>query len=127
MADSGAMRDVERWVRDVWLPGHVAGTHRFMPQRVRLDAGGYFDFDAVSDDHSVAVCVCTSAGVTSGGKKGTSHLNKIRSDILFLTMAQGVERKFVGPLAPEAHAQFCYAVSGFTSRRANLRRGRRRR
>lgn len=95
MADSGVMREVESWVRDKWLTDHFAGTHRFMPQRVRLDAGGCFDFDAVSDDRSVAVCVCTSAGVTSGGKKGTSHLHKIRSDILFLTMAQDVKHRLV--------------------------------
>jgi hypothetical protein len=68
---------------------------RFTRSALKLDAGGHFIFDAVSSDGFVAACVCTSAGITAGGKKGSSHLHKIRSDMLFLLMAVGVKSRLV--------------------------------
>ena len=82
MADSGAMREAAGWVCNEWLPARFDGVH-FRPQLLQLDAGGSFQFPAVSSDHKIAACISTSAGVTTGGKKGAAHLHKIRSDMLF--------------------------------------------
>src|SRR5262249_35212511 len=60
--------------------------------RLRLRAGGVFDFDAVSADHSIAMAISTSCCRTRSGKNGVAKMNKIRSDMLFLVMAEAKQR-----------------------------------
>ena len=90
MADTRTQRTAEQWIRDTWLPGVLQQT--FRKQRVRLTPGGEFEFDAVSRDRRVIVTVSTSRHHTSSGGRGAGKLNKIRSDILFLTLAKARRR-----------------------------------
>ncbi len=90
MANTETQRTAEQWIRDTWLPGVFRQT--FRKQRVRLTSGGEFEFDAVSSDRRVIVTVSTSRHRTSSGHRGAGKLNKIRSDILFLTLAKARRR-----------------------------------
>ncbi len=93
MANTRTQREVELWVRDTWLPG--AFKQPFAKKRVRLIPGGAFEFDAVSEDGHVAVTISTSRHRTSSGRAGAGKFNKIRSDILFLTMVEARRRVVV--------------------------------
>jgi hypothetical protein len=86
MADMSVQREVERWVRQSWLP--VKYGQSFSAKSLRLSSGGSFDFDGVSDDGSVVVSISTSAAQTASGKRGSGKLQKIRADALFLLLAQ---------------------------------------
>jgi hypothetical protein len=54
-----------------------------------------FDFDAVSQDKKIAACISTSAGKTARGKHAVGKLLKLRSDMLFLHLAQGLTQKMI--------------------------------
>jgi hypothetical protein len=68
---------------------------RFSRERLRLRSGGVFDFDAVSDDHSIVATISTSGAKTSGGKQAVGKILKLRSDMLFLTMVEARQRIIV--------------------------------
>ncbi|HWA92535.1 MAG TPA: hypothetical protein VG889_21065 [Rhizomicrobium sp.] len=86
MADTRVQLEVEDSVRDDWMRGRY-GTE-FHRKRVRLNAGGVFDFDAVSADLSIVAAISTSGGKTRAGKLAVGKLMKLRSDMLFLTMIE---------------------------------------
>ncbi len=90
MADTRAQLQVEEWIRQEWMP--VEFGQVFRAQRFRLTSGGFFDFDAVSSDGSVVASISTSGAVTASGKNGVGKLQKIRSDVLFLTLAEADRR-----------------------------------
>ena len=54
---------------------------RFSRERLLLRSGGVFDFDAVSEDHSVVATISTSGYRTSRGKHAVGKILKLRSDI----------------------------------------------
>ncbi len=87
MADTRVQTEVEDWVREHWMPKEYG--QRFHRERVKLSSGGVFDFDAVSDDRTIIASISTSSGRTANGKLGVGKLNKLRSDMLFLLMAEG--------------------------------------
>ena len=93
MADTRVQLEVEDWVRENWMPGQFGQS--FYRNRVKLSSGGVFDFDAVSDDRSIAACISTSGSKTSGGKHAVGKLLKIRSDMFFLLLATGLKRRLV--------------------------------
>jgi hypothetical protein len=68
---------------------------RFSRERLPLRSGGVFDFDAVSDDRTIVATISTSASLTSGGKHGVGKTLKLRSDMLFLTMANAKRRLII--------------------------------
>lgn len=86
MADTRIQLEVEDWVRRNWMPPQF-GT-RFSRERLQLRSGGVFDFDAVSEDHSIVATISTSGSRTSGGNNAVGKLLKLRSDMLFLTMVE---------------------------------------
>src|SRR5438128_8604497 len=93
MADTRIQLEVEDWVRRNWMPTQY-GT-KFSRERLRLRSGGVFDFDAVSDDHSIVATISTSGSKTSGGKNAVGKILKVRSDMLFLTLAEAKRRVIV--------------------------------
>jgi hypothetical protein len=93
MADTRVQLEVEDWVRQEWMPTKYGVT--FNRDRVKLRSGGVFDFDAVSGDKSIVATISTSGARTSGGKLATGKVMKIRSDMLFLTMANASRRVVV--------------------------------
>ncbi|PJI37618.1 hypothetical protein [Ferrovibrio sp.] len=93
MAHTGVQIEVEDWVRENWMSDQFQ--QRFYRNRIKLESGGVFDFDAVSEDKSIAACISTSGGKTSRGKLAVGKLHKLRSDMLFLHMAVGVTQKLM--------------------------------
>ena len=93
MADTRVQLEVEDWVRQEWMPQKFG--QRFHRERVRLSSGGVFDFDAVSEDRKIVATISTSGSKTASGKHAVGKLLKIRSDMLFLLLAENVERRIV--------------------------------
>ena len=90
MADTRIQLEVEDWVRRNWMPSEFGA--KFSRERLRLRSGGVFDFDAVSEDHSIVATISTSGAKTSGGKHAVGKILKLRSDMLFLTMVNAKRR-----------------------------------
>jgi len=90
MADTRVQLEVEDWVRKHWMPEAYGKT--FRRERLKLRSGGKFDFDAVCDDDQIVATISTSNSLTSGGKHGVGKLMKLRSDMLFLIMAEAKRR-----------------------------------
>jgi hypothetical protein len=90
MADTRTQLEVEDWIRRNWMPTHFG--MKFGRERLRLQSGGVFDFDAVSDDRSIVATISTSGSKTSGGNGAVGKILKLRSDILFLTMTEAKRR-----------------------------------
>ena len=93
MADTRVQLEVEDWVRRNWMAAQF-GT-KFSRERLPLRSGGVFDFDAVSEDHSIVATISTSGAKTSGGKYAVGKILKLRSDMLFLTMVEAKRRIIV--------------------------------
>jgi len=86
MADTSVQREVERWLREHWLPEKYG--QPFVPRELRLSSGGTFEFDAVSQNGKIAVTISTSGAQTATGRYGSGKVQKIRADALFLVLAQ---------------------------------------
>ena len=93
MANTQTQLEVEDWIRKNWMPSKFG--QKFRRERLRLSSGGVFDFDAVSTDDRIVACISTSGGKTSGGKLGVGKLQKLRADMLFLTMVVAGKRLMV--------------------------------
>lgn len=93
MADTRCQLECEDWVRLNWLPAQFG--MRFHRERLKLSSGGVFDFDAVSDDGTIAVTISTSGGTTSSGRPAVPKLMKLRSDMLFLLMSEAAKKVVV--------------------------------
>ena len=93
MADTRVQLEVEAWVRNHWMPQHL-GTS-FEPKRLKLQPGGFFEFDAVCSNGEVVATISTSAAKTAGGKLATGAVMKHRSDMLFLLMAPAIRRLLI--------------------------------
>jgi hypothetical protein len=104
MADTRVQLEVEDWVREHWMQQQFG--QNFYRNRLKLSSGGFFDFDAVSEDKIIAGCISTSGGKTSSGKAAVGKLLKIRSDMLFLHLAVGLTRKLLILTEPDMH-QVC--------------------
>lgn len=93
MADTRVQLEVEDWVRNNWMLATYG--MKFRRERLKLRSGGKFDFDAVSDDDTIVATISTSASITTGGKHGVGKMMKLRSDMLFLLMAEAKRRLVV--------------------------------
>jgi hypothetical protein len=90
MADTRIQQKVERWIVDNELP-RLYG-EPFAKRSVRFSWGGSFEFDAVSADGRMIVCVSTSACQTASGRNAIGKFHKIKADTLYLLNAIGAER-----------------------------------
>lgn len=93
MADTRVQIEVEDWVRRNWLSRKYG--QEFHRERVALEWGGVFDFDAVTSDQSIIAAISTSAGKTASGRLAVGQLMKMRSDVLFLLHAKTQRRVMV--------------------------------
>jgi hypothetical protein len=93
MADTRIQFEVEDWVRHNWMVPSL-GT-RFARERLPLRSGGFFDFDAVSEDRSIVATISTSGSKTAGGNYAVGKMLKLRSDMLYLTMVEAKRRLIV--------------------------------
>lgn len=86
MADTRCQAECEDWVREEWMPQRFG--QQFRRDKVRLTSGGVYAFDAVSADNATLGTISTSNAKTSGGKLATGKVMKMRSDMLFLILAE---------------------------------------
>lgn len=93
MADTRVQLEVEDCVRDVWMLKEFGQS--YYRKRLVLSSGGVFDFDAVSEDRKTAACISTSNGKTASGKHAVGKLFKLRSDMLFLLLAEGLDKRLI--------------------------------
>lgn len=101
MANSAYRHEVERFVCEKWLAARFS--QHFTAKEVRLIDGGVFNCDAVSEDGKIIASICSNAGKTSGGRKATPKLMKVRSDILFM-LRSAAERRLVITTCEDMHA-----------------------
>ncbi len=92
MADTRVQLKVEDWIRREWMPDQFG--QKFFRERLKLNCGGVFDFDAVSADETIAANISTSGAKTAGGKHAVGKMLKVRSDVYFLLLAN-VQRKLI--------------------------------
>jgi hypothetical protein len=100
MADTRVQLEVEDWVRSEWMKAHYG--EPFFRERLPLVSGGYFDFDAVNSDKSIAATISTSGAKTASGKHAVGKLLKIRSDMYFLLLSS-VQRRIVVLTEPDMY------------------------
>jgi hypothetical protein len=93
MANTATQRRVEEWVREEYL--RQIFRKLFTKQRLRLISGGRFEFDGVSADRRIVATISTSRESTASGRRGAGKMNKIRSDILFLSLVRASRRVVV--------------------------------
>jgi len=93
MADSTIRREVEDWILSDWLPERFG--QPFERRRVTLSTGGDYQFSAVTEDGQIVGTISTSGARTSSGKLGVGKLQKIRADMLFLTMLGVCEKRLI--------------------------------
>jgi len=68
---------------------------QFCENELKLIWGGYFKFDAVSDDQQIVGNISTSAGRTARGKPAIGKYHKIKSDILYLLNVENANRRLL--------------------------------
>jgi hypothetical protein len=110
MADTRVQLEIEDCVRENWMRQHFQ--QPFYRNRVKLSTGGFFDFDAVSEDKTIAACISTSAAKTATGNVGSGKLLKLRSDMLFLHLAAGLQKRFIILTDARMHAACQKEISG---------------
>ena len=82
MANSKIQLLIEAWIKNKWLPEKYS--KKFSAQHLQLNTEGCFD--AVSADRSIVANISTSSCRTARGKIASAKIQKMRADILFLTM-----------------------------------------
>jgi len=75
------------------MPGHFGQS--FYRERMPLNSGGVFDFDAVSADKTIVASISTSGSRTASGKHAVGKVMKLRSDMLFLLMSDAPRKVIV--------------------------------
>jgi len=109
MADTRVQLEVEDWVRREWMITHYGES--FYRERLLLNSGGYFDFDAVNAGKTIAATISTSGAKTASGKHAVGKLLKIRSDMYFLLLAN-VQRRLVVLTEPDMYELCQKEVAG---------------
>ena len=93
MADTKTQHEVADWVREEWLPGQFG--QPFDKQQMPLSSGGVYQFNAVSEDHTIIAAISTSGATTASGNLAVGKLLHIRSDMFFLLLVNEVRRVVV--------------------------------
>ena len=91
MIDTKAQIEVEKWIREVYLPNKYGQS--FQQKNLGLQSRTQSKFDAVSDDSEIVAMISTSAGFTSSGKVATDEVMKVRSDALRFLMLDARPQK----------------------------------
>lgn len=101
MADTRCQIECEDWIRRQWMPTFFG--QPFYRERMPLNSGGVFDFDAVSADKTIVASISTSGARTARGKHAVGKLMKLRSDMLFLLLSEA-PRKVIVLCEPDMYA-----------------------
>lgn len=109
MADTRVQLEAEDWVRREWMPQKFG--QQFFRERVRLSPGGVCDFDAVSADRKIVAAISTSGALTASGRYAVGKMQKIRSDMYFLLLAEA-DRRIVVLTEKDMHEQCLKEAQG---------------
>src|SRR5712692_4266697 len=93
MADTRCQIECEDWIRRKWMPEFFG--QPFYRERMPLNSGGVFDFDAVSADKTIVASISTSGSRTARGKNATGKMMKLRSDMLYLLLSEAPKKVMV--------------------------------
>ena len=83
MANTTAQRQAEQWIINEAFPKRFPSVS-FTGKKMKLTWGGHFEFDAVSDNHSIVIAISTSEARTASGKLATAKFQKLKTDALYL-------------------------------------------
>ncbi|MGH3763323.1 hypothetical protein [Actinophytocola sp.] len=97
---------VEDHVREVLSAEHQIVFRR---RRLRLQPGGYHEFDAVSDDGRVVASVKTAAG--GAGRHPSGKVTNCLAELYFLSLVRA-HRKLLVLTSAEFHRSFLTAMAG---------------
>jgi len=97
---------VEDHVRDMLSAEHQIVFHR---QRVRLQPGGYHEFDAVSDNGRIVASVKTASG--TGGRTPAGKVTSCIAELYFLSLARA-NKKFLVLTSADFYRMFVAAMDG---------------
>lgn len=89
MADTRVHREAEAWIVGDAIQ-KIYG-RPFSKRRLKLVWGGSFEFDGVSADGKIVVCVSTSASRTASKGLAVGKIQKIKADALYLFNALNTE------------------------------------
>ncbi len=78
--ESSVYSEIERWVRDVYLPKEFG--KKFREKKLLLQSRGEGKFSAVSEDEEVVATICARPSYGTNGKVDEEVLLKVRSDAL---------------------------------------------
>jgi hypothetical protein len=87
MADTSVQKRAAEWVRNKWLNEKFGKL--FERKKCRLNTDAEVEFNAVSQDGRIIAFISTSTPLVPKGTVGRGKLSKVRSDALFLSMAEG--------------------------------------
>jgi hypothetical protein len=99
---------VEDHVRDVLSVEFQIVFHR---QRVKLQPGGYHEFDAVSDNGRVVASIKTAPGGGSGARHSSTKVTNCIAELYFLSLARA-NKKLLVLTSAEFHQMFLAAMAG---------------
>lgn len=108
MADTSVQHEAESWVVNHGLPALFPGV-TFAGQKLKW--GGYFAFDAVSQDQSIVGAISTSSARTATGKLATAKFQKLKTDALYLLHLEVAARRLMVFTEPSMHEYFKTAVA----------------
>lgn len=94
MANTSAQHLAEAWVIETVLPSHFPGI-AFAGRKLKLKWGGFFAFDAVSQDGTIVVAISTSSARTAKGKAATAKFQKLKTDSLYLLHVESARRRLM--------------------------------
>lgn len=83
MADTRIQHDAEEWIIDNGLVLHFP-CNTFHGKKLELIWGGFFNFDAVSQDDKIVCSISTSSARTASGNLATAKIQKLKTDALYL-------------------------------------------
>jgi len=99
---------VEDHVRDVLSAEHQVV---FGKQRLRLQPGGYHEFDAVADNGRVVASIKTASVRTSGGGHPAGNIMNCIAELYFLSLVRAPKRLLILTSA-DFHELFVEAMKG---------------
>jgi hypothetical protein len=90
VANTATQNKIRRWIIHEWTPKNL---HIDLTTRdVSLSTGGTIRLKTVSTDGNTIVTITTSRAETPSGPEGRGKLSKVRADLYFVLLAQGVKR-----------------------------------
>lgn len=93
MANTATQNKIRRWITDEWVPKNLG--INLTSRDIDLTSGGTIRLKAVSADGKAIVTITTSRAETPSGSEGRGKLSKVRADLYFVLLSQGIKRSIL--------------------------------